>query len=57
MKPFSSESIVEAKRLNYGEISTEKYMALFRHNDRVSTAKPNLAVSSMGCAARLLYKD
>jgi hypothetical protein len=46
MQPFSPESIVETKRLNYGEISTQKCMALFRHNDCVSATKPYLAVSS-----------
>jgi hypothetical protein len=39
MQPFSPESIVETKRLNYGEISTQKCMALFRHNDNGSAAR------------------
>lgn len=56
MQPFSPESIVETKRLNYEEISTQKCMALFRHNDRARAAKPNLAVSSTGCPERLHYK-
>ena len=43
MQPFSPESIVETKRLNYGEISTQKCMALFRHNDYLVKAR-------LGCA-------
>jgi len=47
MQPFSPESIVETKRLNYGEMSTEKCMALFRRHHHISTAKTKLAVSSI----------
>ena len=42
MQPFSPESIVETKGLNYGEISTEKCMALFRHDDYKVTAQQAL---------------
>jgi len=43
--------------LNYGGISTEKYMAFCPSHKRTSVAKPNLAVSSVGCPERLLYQE
>jgi hypothetical protein len=56
---FSSMQPFRLKRLcrpNYGEMSTEKCMALFRRHNRDRAAKPNLAVSSTGCPERLHYK-
>jgi hypothetical protein len=57
MQPFSPESIVETKRLNYAEMSTQKCMALFRHFHHASATKSNLAVSSIGCTEQIFNQD